>query len=137
MADVRGTVDAAAIGRFLLRGTRRAAVSLVGFGLVAVGVAGLLLPILPGWALIIAGLLLLSREYSWAHAALAFARRHTARGGASLRSMAAPPLRRRMGNRPSKELVIDLTQSGHQQAGPASEEGADASEDADEVSATG
>ncbi|HET9771658.1 MAG TPA: PGPGW domain-containing protein [Acidimicrobiia bacterium] len=112
MAQRQGSVvDVRAIGRFLLRGTRRAAVTLVGFTVVAVGLAGLLLPILPGWALIIAGLLVLSREYSWAYNALAFARRHATRGGESLRSMAGRARGRRTAPYPSGEVVIDLTQT--------------------------
>jgi hypothetical protein len=132
MAEGQGrTVDVRAVGRVLLRGTERAAVTVVGFILAAVGLAGLLLPILPGWALIIAGLLVLSREYSWAYSALAFSRRHAARGGASLRSLAARAGQRRMVAVPSDEVVIDLTQTARPTA-------ADAADDADEgVSATG
>jgi hypothetical protein len=110
MAQRQGrVVDVRAIWRFLLRGTRRAAVTVAGFTLAAVGVAGLLLPILPGWALIIAGLIVLSREYSWAYNALSFARRHATRGGASLRSMAGRARERRAATYPSGEVVIDLT----------------------------
>jgi hypothetical protein len=82
------TAAARAVGRFLLRGTRRAALTLVGFALLALGVAGLVLPVLPGWLLIIAGFAVLAREYSWAHSALVGARRHAARGGATVRSLA-------------------------------------------------
>lgn len=103
-------VDVQAFGRLLVRGTRRAAVSLIGFALVAIGLAGLLLPVLPGWLLIVAGFALLSREYAWAHSGLAFARRHAARSGRKLRSMAT----RRRGQavdaaEHSGEVVIDLT----------------------------
>lgn len=38
----------------------------LGWALLATGLAGLLLPILPGIPLGIAGLLILSREYAWA-----------------------------------------------------------------------
>ena len=105
-----GAVDVRALARFLVRGTRRAAITLIGFTLVVVGLAGLLLPVLPGWVLIIGGFAVLSREYSWAHSCLAFCRRHAARGGTKLRSMAT-----RRGTRvddapePSGEIVIDLT----------------------------
>jgi len=103
-------VDVQAFGRLLVRGTRRAAVTLIGFALVAIGLAGLLLPVLPGWLLIVAGFALLSREYAWAHSGLAFARRHAARSGRKLRSMAT----RRRGQavdaaEHSGEVVIDLT----------------------------
>ncbi|MGH9010577.1 MAG: PGPGW domain-containing protein [Acidimicrobiia bacterium] len=99
-----------AVGRFLVRGTRRAALTLIGFSLVAIGLAGLVLPVLPGWLLIIAGFVVLSREYSWAHSGLAFARKHAARSGRKLRSLAT----RRRGQaadvgEPSGEVVIDLT----------------------------
>lgn len=108
-------VDLRAVARFLIRSTRRAAVTLVGFALVCVGLAGLLLPVLPGWILIIAGFAVLSREYSWANSCLAFCRRHAAKSGTKLRTMAT---RRRAartdGGRdvvldPSGEMVIDLT----------------------------
>jgi hypothetical protein len=112
-------VEMRAVGRFLLRGTRRAAITVAGFAIVCLGVAGLVLPILPGWVLIIAGFAVLSREYSWAHSALAFARRKAARSGATLRSLARR--RRRIAVIaedspehpdfiPSGEVVIDLTQ---------------------------
>lgn len=98
------------VARVLARGTRRAAFTLMGFGLVAIGLAGLLLPVLPGWVLIIGGLAVLSREYAWAHSGLTFARRHAARGGTKLRSLAT-----RRGSRPpsasgetSGEVVIDF-----------------------------
>ena len=103
-------VDVRTVGRLLVRGTRRAALTLTGFALVAVGLAGLLLPVLPGWLLIIAGFAVLSREYAWAHSGLTLARRHAARSGRKLRSLAA----RRPGQPadqadPSGEVVIDLT----------------------------
>jgi hypothetical protein len=104
-------VDLWAVGRILARGTRRAALTLTGFLLVAVGLAGLVLPVLPGWVLIIAGFAVLSREYSWADSALAFARRQAARSSTKLRSLAAR--RRRpevyIADEPSGEVVIDLT----------------------------
>ena len=96
-----------------MRGTRRAALTVVGFALIAVGLAGLLLPILPGWVLIIGGFAVLSREYSWARSGLMFASRQAARGGASLRSLAQR--RRSQGVvevvLPSAPVVIDLTKA--------------------------
>ena len=104
-------VDVRAVGQMLVRGTRRAALTLIGFALVGIGLAGLLLPVLPGWVLIIAGFAVLSREYAWAHSGLAFARRHATRSGRKLRSLAT---RRREqptgGAAPSGEIVIDLTE---------------------------
>ena len=99
-------VDVWAVGRFVVRGTRRAAVTLIGFALVGVGLAGLVLPVLPGWILIVAGFAVLSREYSWAHSGLAFARKHAARSGRKLRTLAT---QRRDAGEPSGEVVIDLT----------------------------
>ena len=78
-----------ALGRVLRRGTRRAAVTLVGFALLGLGLAGLLLPVLPGWLLIFAGFAVLASEYAWAHEALEVARRKASTSGASLRSVAA------------------------------------------------
>jgi hypothetical protein len=103
-------VDVRAVGRFVVRGTRRAALTLIGFVLVALGLAGLVLPVMPGWVLIIAGFAVLSREYAWANSGLAFARRHAARSGRKLRSLAT---RRRSATvdvtEPSGEVFIDLT----------------------------
>lgn len=123
-------VEMRVVGRLLVDRTRRWALTVVGFALVAVGIAGLVLPVLPGWALIISGLVVLSREYSWANSALAFARRHAARGGRSLRD-----LLRRLGRRgrsaeaflsaspdvvlPGDELLIDLTEEAAFDPGPA------------------
>ena len=47
----------------------------VGWGLMIAGVAGCILPILPGFPLIIAGLILLGRDYLWARKILHRARR--------------------------------------------------------------
>ena len=47
----------------------RAIVLLVGLGAFAIGVAGLFLPILPGWVLIFVGLAILASEFAWAHRA--------------------------------------------------------------------
>ena len=104
-------VDVWAVGRLVVRGTRRAAVTLIGFALVGVGFAGLVLPVLPGWILIIAGFAVLSREYSWAHSGLAFARRHAARSSQKLRSLAAQWRRTRNvdAGEPRGDVLIDLT----------------------------
>jgi hypothetical protein len=48
----------------------RAVITVVGTLLVAVGVVGLFLPILPGIVLIASGLALLGRQYHWARTAL-------------------------------------------------------------------
>src|SRR2546421_3692372 len=116
----RMTVQFEAVGLFLLRGTRRAVATLVGFALLCLGLAGLVLPVLPGWLLIFAGFAVLASEYAWAHEALAVARRKASKSGASLRSVAAR--RRRPATTPAggpsaedvepfDEVVIDLTQA--------------------------
>ena len=45
---------------------RKIVIGVIGVALVLVGIAGLVLPILPGWLLIIAGLAVLRTEYVWA-----------------------------------------------------------------------
>jgi Putative transmembrane protein (PGPGW) len=113
-------VEMRVVGHLFVDRTRRWALTVVGFALVAVGLAGLVLPVLPGWALIISGFVVLSREYSWANSALAFARRQAARGGRSIREFVRK-LRRRVAPAgvgfaadvvlPGDELLIDLTQA--------------------------
>lgn len=44
----------------------RIGTGLIGIALIVLGLAGIVLPILPGWALVIGGLLVLSREFLWA-----------------------------------------------------------------------
>lgn len=44
--------------------------------MIAAGVAGWLLPVVPGWALFIPGLILLSREFHWARRLLGWFRSH-------------------------------------------------------------
>jgi hypothetical protein len=118
-------VEMRVVGRLFVDGTRRWVLTVVGFALLAVGIAGLVLPVLPGWALIIAGFVVLSREYSWANTALAFARRQAARGGRGLRDrlrglrrrggpagVDLPPdvLRRAEAVLPADNVLIDLSQ---------------------------
>jgi Putative transmembrane protein (PGPGW) len=104
-------VDVRAAGRLVVRGTRRAVLTLFGFVLVAIGLAGLLLPVLPGWFLIIAGFAVLSREYAWANSGLAFARRCAARSGRKLRTLATRrPGRAAAVAEDPDEVVIDLTE---------------------------
>jgi hypothetical protein len=116
-------VELRTVGRLVVRGTRRAALTVAGFALVALGLAGLVLPVLPGWIFIIAGLAVLSREYAWADSGLTYARRKAAQGGAGVRSVAARCRGRRgrlagndtpepSGFIPSDHLVIDLTYPG-------------------------
>lgn len=62
------------VGRFIRRSGKRVAVTIAGFVLVLAGLAGLLLPIVPGWLLIIPGLALLATEYVWAQRLLRIAK---------------------------------------------------------------
>ena len=39
---------------------------LSGFGLVLLGIAGLILPVMPGWIFLIPGLVILSEHFAWA-----------------------------------------------------------------------
>jgi len=45
------------------------------FALVAIGVAGLILPIMPGWIFLIPGLAMLSQHYAWAKRLVEWAKR--------------------------------------------------------------
>ena len=42
----------------------------IGFGLMLVGLLGLLLPVIPGWVFVIPGLILLAREFHWSRRVL-------------------------------------------------------------------
>lgn len=55
---------------------RKLLIAILGFALLLVGVIGLVLPFLPGWMLIIAGLAMLSTEYVWAKRLSDGARKH-------------------------------------------------------------
>jgi len=54
------------VGRFIRRSGKRIAVTIAGFAVLLVGLAGLVLPVLPGWILIFVGLGILATEYVWA-----------------------------------------------------------------------
>ena len=54
---------------------KRVAIIASGWSLFLLGVAGLVLPVLPGVLLLIVGLSILSAEYAWAHRWLAALRR--------------------------------------------------------------
>ena len=59
-------IPAQVVWQFIKRNGRRVAVTIAGFALVLAGIVGLILPIIPGWLLIIPGLALLATEYVWA-----------------------------------------------------------------------
>jgi uncharacterized protein (TIGR02611 family) len=75
----------AAVLRFIRRSGKRIAVTVAGFGLIAVGLVGLALPVLPGWLLILAGLALLATQYAWAERALTMARERARRAADTVR----------------------------------------------------
>jgi uncharacterized membrane protein YbaN (DUF454 family) len=53
--------------------------AVAGFVLVAVGLLGLLFPIMPGWIFLIPGLVLLAERFSWARRLLAWAKARAAK----------------------------------------------------------
>jgi uncharacterized protein (TIGR02611 family) len=55
-----------AVGRLIRRSGKRIAVTVAGSLILLIGIAGLALPLLPGWALIFVGLGILATEYVWA-----------------------------------------------------------------------
>lgn len=71
--------------------TWRVSIFLIGWAAVAVGLLGLLLPVLPGWALIFVGLAVLATEFVWAQRVLRSARARYTR----LLARAADPRYRR------------------------------------------
>jgi uncharacterized protein (TIGR02611 family) len=64
-----------AVGMFVRRSGKRIAITVAGVAVVLVGVAGLVLPFLPGWLLIFVGLGILATEYVWAERLLKAAKR--------------------------------------------------------------
>jgi uncharacterized protein YqgC (DUF456 family) len=47
-----------------------------GMALLLLGVVGWILPVIPGWAFVIPGLMLLGREFHWARRALAWLKKY-------------------------------------------------------------
>jgi hypothetical protein len=76
--------------RFIGRSSKRVAVSVAGFTLLAAGLAGLVFPILPGWLLIIVGLAVLATEYAWARSLLNTAKDRAKRVRTRLRRRKPP-----------------------------------------------
>jgi hypothetical protein len=68
----------------------RIGVGIAGSALLLLGIAGLLVPILPGWALIIGGLLVLGREFAWADRTVAPLRRFLEERGLTRRRGSTP-----------------------------------------------
>jgi hypothetical protein len=63
------------VGLFVRRSGKRIAITVAGVAVILVGVAGLILPFLPGWLLIFVGLGILATEYVWAERLLRAAKR--------------------------------------------------------------
>jgi uncharacterized protein (TIGR02611 family) len=57
---------------------RKIVIFVVGTTVVLLGLAGLLLPVLPGWVLIFAGLVILATEFAWAKWILTMAKQRAA-----------------------------------------------------------
>ena len=68
------------------RNGKRVGITIAGFALILTGIAGLALPILPGWLLIIAGLAVLATEYAWAERALNSAKKKAKAAASNARS---------------------------------------------------
>ena len=75
--------------RWVGRSFRRIAITLGGTVLLATGIVGLALPILPGWICIIAGLSVLGTEYAWARSMSDWARRQAVKARDSVNSRRA------------------------------------------------
>jgi uncharacterized protein (TIGR02611 family) len=60
---------------FVRRSGKRIAITVAGVAVILVGVAGLIVPFLPGWLLIFVGLGILATEYVWAERLLKAAKR--------------------------------------------------------------
>ena len=64
--DHPAVVPFKAVALFIGRNARRVAITIAGVLVLLLGIAGLALPVLPGWALIFVGLGILGTEYVWA-----------------------------------------------------------------------
>ena len=75
--DHPAVVPFKAVVLFVGRNGRRIGVTIAGVVVLLVGLAGLLLPVLPGWILIFVGLGILATEYVWAQRLLRLAKDKT------------------------------------------------------------
>lgn len=66
------------------KGWKRVVILSAGWGCIAIGIIGGFIPILQGWVFNVAGLLILSTEYEWAHRVLEWARNKFPRFAASM-----------------------------------------------------
>ena len=72
--DHPAVVPFKAVVLFVGHNGRRIGVTIAGVAVLLVGLAGLLLPVLPGWLLIFVGLGILATEYVWAQRLLRLAK---------------------------------------------------------------
>jgi len=72
--DHPAVVPIKAVLLFIAHNGKRIIVTIVGLIVLLIGLAGLILPILPGWALIFVGLAILATEYVWAQRLLKIAK---------------------------------------------------------------
>ena len=72
--DHPAVVPFKAVVLFIGRNGRRIGITIAGIVVLLVGLAGLLLPVLPGWVLIFVGLGILATEYVWAQRLLRLAK---------------------------------------------------------------
>ncbi|MDP9330251.1 MAG: PGPGW domain-containing protein [Actinomycetota bacterium] len=73
--DHPAVVPFKAVVLFLGHNAKRLVITIAGVVLLVLGLAGIVLPFLPGWLLIFAGLAVLSTEYVWAERLLKRAKR--------------------------------------------------------------
>jgi hypothetical protein len=90
---------------FVVRSSRRLAVTVLGLVLVLAGLAGIVLPLLPGPLLVFAGLAVLATEYVWARRALDVARRRA--------TQTRDGIRRRRNRQPGLHPGPDLPSPGN------------------------
>ncbi len=72
--DHPAIVPIKAVLLFIAHNGKRIFVTIAGLVVLLVGIAGLILPVLPGWALIFVGLGILATEYVWAQRLLRIAK---------------------------------------------------------------
>jgi uncharacterized protein (TIGR02611 family) len=72
--DHPAVVPIKAVLLFIAHNGKRIFVTIAGLIVLLVGIAGLVLPVLPGWALIFVGLGILATEYVWAQRLLRIAK---------------------------------------------------------------
>ena len=75
-ADAKGKQSSASWKARIWNGPLR---PILGWSLVVLGIAGWILPIVPGWPFLIPGLVILAEQYHWAHRLLNWVKRKAGR----------------------------------------------------------